>query len=151
MARRKKHSPEQLENAPRIMGKSLETSALAEIFGVLAGGEISGIVGARGRSHSGAAANSVAPSRCSGRNYDFARLCVFRLTWARCSTEHDLSGSPSVLKEKVGAPRITAGNRQASSPRARERCGRRPAGRCPRGVLRRCRTPLRAGRHHWRG
>ena len=33
-------------NAPRIMGKSLEISPLAEIFGVLAGGEIGGVVGA---------------------------------------------------------------------------------------------------------
>ncbi len=33
-------------NAPRIMGKSLEISPLAQIFGVLAGGEIGGIVGA---------------------------------------------------------------------------------------------------------
>lgn len=33
-------------NAPRIMGKSLEISPLAQIFGVLAGGELGGIVGA---------------------------------------------------------------------------------------------------------
>jgi predicted PurR-regulated permease PerM len=33
-------------NAPRIMGKSLELSPLAEIFGVLAGGEIGGVIGA---------------------------------------------------------------------------------------------------------
>ena len=33
-------------NAPRIMGKSLEISPLAEIFGVLAGGEIGGVIGA---------------------------------------------------------------------------------------------------------
>ncbi len=33
-------------NAPRIMGKSLEISPLAQIFGVLAGGEIGGVVGA---------------------------------------------------------------------------------------------------------
>ncbi len=33
-------------NAPRIVGKSLEISPLAEIFGVLAGGEIGGVVGA---------------------------------------------------------------------------------------------------------
>ena len=33
-------------NAPRIMGKSLEISPLAQIFGVLAGGEIAGVVGA---------------------------------------------------------------------------------------------------------
>jgi len=33
-------------NAPRIMGKSLEMSPLAQIFGVLAGGEIGGVVGA---------------------------------------------------------------------------------------------------------
>ena len=33
-------------NAPRIMGKSLEISPLVQIFGVLAGGEIGGIVGA---------------------------------------------------------------------------------------------------------
>lgn len=33
-------------NAPRIMGKSLEISPLAQIFAVLAGGEIGGVVGA---------------------------------------------------------------------------------------------------------
>ena len=33
-------------NAPRVMGKSLEISPLAQIFGVLAGGEIGGVVGA---------------------------------------------------------------------------------------------------------
>lgn len=33
-------------NAPRIMGKSLEMSPLAQIFAVLAGGEIGGVVGA---------------------------------------------------------------------------------------------------------
>jgi predicted PurR-regulated permease PerM len=33
-------------NAPRIMGKSLEISPLAEIFAVLAGGEIGGVIGA---------------------------------------------------------------------------------------------------------
>ncbi len=33
-------------NAPRIMGRSLEISPLAQIFGVLAGGEIGGVVGA---------------------------------------------------------------------------------------------------------
>ena len=33
-------------SAPRIMGKSLEISPLAQIFGVLAGGEIGGVVGA---------------------------------------------------------------------------------------------------------
>ena len=33
-------------NAPRIMGKSLEISPLTEIFAVLAGGEIGGVVGA---------------------------------------------------------------------------------------------------------
>lgn len=33
-------------NAPRIMGKSLEISPLVEIFAVLAGGEIGGVVGA---------------------------------------------------------------------------------------------------------
>ena len=33
-------------NAPRIMGKSLEVSPLAEIFAVLAGGEIGGVIGA---------------------------------------------------------------------------------------------------------
>ncbi len=33
-------------NAPRIMGSSLEISPLAEIFGVLAGGEIGGVIGA---------------------------------------------------------------------------------------------------------
>ena len=33
-------------NAPRIMGKSLEISPLVQIFGVLAGGEIGGVVGA---------------------------------------------------------------------------------------------------------
>ena len=33
-------------SAPRIMGKSLEISPLAEIFGVLAGGEIGGVIGA---------------------------------------------------------------------------------------------------------
>jgi predicted PurR-regulated permease PerM len=33
-------------NAPRIMGRSLEISPLAEIFAVLAGGEIGGVVGA---------------------------------------------------------------------------------------------------------
>lgn len=33
-------------NAPRVMGRSLEISPLAEIFGVLAGGEIGGVVGA---------------------------------------------------------------------------------------------------------
>ena len=33
-------------NAPRVMGKQLEISPLAEIFGVLAGGEIGGVVGA---------------------------------------------------------------------------------------------------------
>ena len=33
-------------NAPRIMGESLEISPLAQIFGVLAGGEIGGVVGA---------------------------------------------------------------------------------------------------------
>jgi predicted PurR-regulated permease PerM len=33
-------------NAPRIMGRSVEISPLAEIFGVLAGGEIGGVVGA---------------------------------------------------------------------------------------------------------
>lgn len=33
-------------NAPRIMGKSVEVSPLAEIFAVLAGGEIGGVVGA---------------------------------------------------------------------------------------------------------
>ncbi len=33
-------------NAPRIMGQSLEISPLAQIFGVLAGGEIGGVVGA---------------------------------------------------------------------------------------------------------
>ena len=33
-------------NAPRIMGKSLEITPLVQIFGVLAGGEIGGIVGA---------------------------------------------------------------------------------------------------------
>lgn len=33
-------------NAPRIMGRSLEVSPLAEIFAVLAGGEIGGVVGA---------------------------------------------------------------------------------------------------------
>ncbi len=33
-------------NAPRILGKSLEISPLVQIFGVLAGGEIAGVVGA---------------------------------------------------------------------------------------------------------
>jgi len=33
-------------NAPRIMGKSLEIPPLAQIFGVLTGGEIAGFVGA---------------------------------------------------------------------------------------------------------
>jgi predicted PurR-regulated permease PerM len=33
-------------NAPRIMGKSLEISPLVQIFGVLSGGEIAGVVGA---------------------------------------------------------------------------------------------------------
>ena len=33
-------------NAPKIMGKSLEISPLAQIFGVLAGAEIGGVVGA---------------------------------------------------------------------------------------------------------
>lgn len=33
-------------NAPRIMGRSLEISPLAEIFAVLAGGELGGVVGA---------------------------------------------------------------------------------------------------------
>lgn len=33
-------------NAPKIMGKSVEVSPLAEIFAVLAGGEIGGVVGA---------------------------------------------------------------------------------------------------------
>ncbi|MGI4831153.1 MAG: AI-2E family transporter, partial [Janthinobacterium lividum] len=33
-------------NAPRIMGKSLEITPLVQIFGVLAGGEIGGVVGA---------------------------------------------------------------------------------------------------------
>jgi predicted PurR-regulated permease PerM len=33
-------------NGPRIMGKSLEISPLVQIFGVLAGGEIGGVVGA---------------------------------------------------------------------------------------------------------
>lgn len=33
-------------NAPRIMGKSLEVSPLVQIFGVLAGAEIAGVVGA---------------------------------------------------------------------------------------------------------
>jgi predicted PurR-regulated permease PerM len=33
-------------NAPRIMGKSLEINPLATIFGVLAGGEIGGVIGA---------------------------------------------------------------------------------------------------------
>jgi predicted PurR-regulated permease PerM len=33
-------------NAPRILGKSLEISPLAQIFAVLAGGEIAGVVGA---------------------------------------------------------------------------------------------------------
>jgi predicted PurR-regulated permease PerM len=33
-------------NAPRIMGKSLEISPLVQIFAVLAGGEIGGVVGA---------------------------------------------------------------------------------------------------------
>lgn len=33
-------------NAPRIMGKSLEISPLVEIFAVLAGGEIGGVIGA---------------------------------------------------------------------------------------------------------
>ena len=33
-------------NAPRIMGKSLEMEPLVQIFAVLAGGEIGGIVGA---------------------------------------------------------------------------------------------------------
>lgn len=33
-------------SAPRIMGQSLEISPLAEIFAVLAGGEMGGVVGA---------------------------------------------------------------------------------------------------------
>ncbi len=33
-------------NGPRIMGKSLEISPLVQIFAVLAGGEIGGVVGA---------------------------------------------------------------------------------------------------------
>jgi len=33
-------------NAPRIMGKSLEINPLLQIFAVLAGGEIAGVVGA---------------------------------------------------------------------------------------------------------
>jgi hypothetical protein len=33
-------------NAPRVIGKTLEINPLAQIFGVLAGGEIAGVVGA---------------------------------------------------------------------------------------------------------
>ncbi len=70
-------------NAPRIMGKSLEITPLVQIFGVLAGGEIGGVVGAL---------------------VSVPILAVLRILWLRLRDNRDSAlpvtsgGSGSVLK-----------------------------------------------------
>lgn len=56
-------------NAPRIMGRSLEISPLAEIFAVLAGGEIGGVIGAL---------------------ISVPILAVLRILWMRMSVKRDV-------------------------------------------------------------
>ncbi len=61
-------------NAPRIMGKSLEISPLAQIFAVLAGGEIGGVVGAL---------------------VSVPTLAILRILWKRL-TSHQSSDVPAI-------------------------------------------------------
>lgn len=71
-------------NAPRIMGKSLEISPLAEIFAVLAGGEIGGVIGAL---------------------VSVPILAVLRILWLRLSVLGDVEASvteQAQSRSKVG-------------------------------------------------
>ena len=56
-------------NGPRIMGKSLEISPLVQIFGVLSGGEIGGVVGAL---------------------ISVPVIATLRIMWRRISSENDI-------------------------------------------------------------
>lgn len=74
-------------NAPRIMGRSLEISPLAEIFGVLAGGEIGGVIGAL---------------------ISVPVLAILRILWLRLNAEES-SAQPEIASATAisRAPRAT--------------------------------------------
>ncbi len=74
-------------NSPRIMGRSLEISPLAQIFGVLAGAELGGVVGAL----------IAVPS-----------IAILRILWRRLSSHADARG-PATAALPQGDARATAG------------------------------------------
>ena len=77
-------------NAPRIMGKSLEITPLVQIFGVLAGGEIGGIVGAL---------------------ISVPVIAILRILWRRMSSK-DSADRPAV--SSLPASNVHGANRVAS-------------------------------------